>query len=134
MAFYGSSEQFITCAQALFDRLLSVNPAAAEPVEKARLLVRFRCTDPAAIFVINGRRHPPTVRFGEDRIRPEIAVETQTDTIHQIMLGELGLSKALSANLLRVRGSVWKVVSLADLFQECQLLYPGILREQGLLK
>jgi hypothetical protein len=74
--FYSSSEQFIACAQALFDQLLFVNPAAAKPVEKARLLIRFRCTGPAAMFVINGRRHPATVRFGEDRIRPEIDVHT----------------------------------------------------------
>lgn len=133
MAFYASSEQFYSCADALFSRLLKENPQAAKAVEKAKLLIRIRCSDPMVTFLINGRRHPTSVRFGEDRIRPEVDVEMATDTLHLIMLGQLSLSRALAANDLKVRGTVWKITSLADLFQQCQSLYPVILREQGLL-
>lgn len=133
MAVFESSEQFHTCAKILFDRLLSQNPEAAEPVEKAKLLMQFRCSEPSVTFLINGRRRPATVEFGDVRIRPEIFAELSTDTLHQILLGTLTLSKALSSNALRVHGSVWKVTSLADLFQECQTLYPEVLMEQGLI-
>lgn len=134
MGFYRDTEQFYTCARILFDRLLSRNPSAAEPVEKAKLLMLFRCKEPEATFLINGRRHPATVDFGQNRIRPELQADMATDTMHQILLGELSLSRALSTNALKVRGSVWKVTSLADLFQECQSLYPEILKEQGLIE
>jgi hypothetical protein len=133
MPFYASSEQFYTSSEALFERLLEINPGAAQPVAKARLLIRFKCTDPVVSFLINGRQKPVSVVFGENRVRPEIDVETTTDTLHQIMLGQLSLSNALSANLLRVRGSVWKVISLSDLFHECQNLYPEVLEDQGLI-
>ncbi len=134
MATFKSSEQFYTSARILFDRLLTQNPEAAEPVEKAKLLMLFRCTEPTVSFLINGRRHPAKVEFGQDKIRPEINATLSTDTLHLILLGDLPLSKALSTNSIKVRGSVWKLTSLADLFQECQTLYPDILREQGLLK
>ncbi|MGB3717933.1 MAG: hypothetical protein WA996_26245 [Candidatus Promineifilaceae bacterium] len=133
MAFFKSSEQFCTCAQILFDRLLTQNPQAAKPVEKAKLLMLFRCTDPTVSFLINGRRRPATVEFGRDKIRPEIDADLSTDALHLILLGDLPLSEALSTNSIKVRGSVWKLTSLATLFQECQILYPDILREQGLL-
>jgi hypothetical protein len=133
MAFYSSGEQFHTCARILFDRLLTENPEAAAPVEKAKLLMLFRCTEPIISFLINGRRRPAAVEFGRDRIRPEIEASLSTDTLHLILLGDLPLSKALSTNSIKVRGTVWKLTSLADLFQECQTIYPAILKEQGLL-
>jgi hypothetical protein len=133
MAFYSSSEQFQTSARILFDRLLAQNPVVAAPVEKAKLLMLFRCHEPTISFLINGRRRPATVEFGRDKIRPEIDAALSTDTLHRILLGDLPLSRALSTNAIKVRGSVWKLTSLAELFEECQTIYPAILKEQGLL-
>ncbi len=133
MAFYESSQQFYSCAEALFDRLLTRNSKAAKPVEKAKLLMMFRCTEPTVTFLINGRRSPATVELGLDKIRPEINAALSTDTLHKILLGELTVKKALSTNSLKVRGSVWKLTALAELFQECRTVYPEILTEQGLL-
>ena len=133
MAFYSNGEQFQHCAQILFNRLLTQNPKAAAPVEKAKLLMMFRCTNPTISFLINGRRHPATVEFGKNRIRPEIDAVLATDTLHLILLGDLPLSKALSTNAINVRGSIWKLTSLAELFEECQSIYPAILREEGLM-
>jgi hypothetical protein len=133
MAFYESSEQFYSCAEALFDRLLTRNSKAAEPVEEAKLLMLFRCAEPEVTFLINGRRRPASVELGLVRIRPEINAALTTDTLHKILLGDLTLKKALSANTLKVRGSIWKLTSLAELFRECQIVYPEILDEQGLL-
>jgi hypothetical protein len=133
MAFYSSSEQFYSCARALFEQLLSGNPKAAEPVEKARLLMLFRCNDPTATFLINGRRRPASAEFGNIKIRPEIYADLSVDTLHLILLGDLTVQKAISTNSLKVRGSIWKLTALADLFRECQSVYPEILKQQGLL-
>lgn len=132
MAFFESTEQFSACARALFDRVEQEYPHAADAVLEAKLLIRFRCTNPTAEFLINGRRKPATVIFGTNRVRPEVDVQIETDTLHLIMLGELSVSKALAKKSMKVRGSVWKVVTLSDLFRQTQLLYPQILREQGL--
>ena len=134
MSFYANSEQFYTTTRALFGRVQAENPQAADDVRKAKLLIRFNCTDPEAELLINGRRQPATVTYGENRIRPEVDVILATDTLHLILLGDLRLSKALAAKKLVVHGPVRKVLAVADLFHQCQAIYPEILREQGLIE
>jgi hypothetical protein len=133
MTFYNSSQQFYTTARTLFDQVQIEYPQAAEDVRKARLLIRFNCSEPEAIIMINGRKEPPSVTFGENHIRPEVDVVLTTDTLHNILLGELRLSKALKKKELKVHGPARKVLAVANLFHQCQAIYPRILREQGLL-
>ena len=132
MAFYEDSEQFETTLKHLFDRVQKTYPQAAEDLEQAKLILRFSCSDPAADILINGRRHPASVTFGENRIRPEVDVQLTADTLHSILLGELRLSRALSSRLLKIRGPARKTLAVAGLFHECQKVYPEVLRENGL--
>jgi hypothetical protein len=132
MAVYKSTDQYYTVAEALFDRVQEENPDAADSVMEARLLIRFKCTDPTAELLINGRRRPASVSFGSNRVRPEVDAHMEMDVLHQILLGELGLAKALSNKKVKLRGPAWKALAVADLFHQCQDLYPQILKEQGL--
>lgn len=133
MSFFNSSQQFYATARALFDQVQAEYPQAAEDVRKAKLLIRFNCTNPDAIIMINGRKKPVSVTYGENRIRPEVDVDLTTDTLHYILLGELRLAKALKTKELKVHGPVRKVLAAAELFHQCQAIYPRILREQGLI-
>lgn len=133
MSFFSSSRQFYATAQALFDKVQAEYPQAADDIRKARLLIRFNCVEPEATIMINGRREPASVSFGENRIRPEVDVDLTTDTLHYILLGELGLANALKTKELKVHGPMRKVLAVANLFHQCQAIYPRILREQGLL-
>jgi putative sterol carrier protein len=133
MSFFSSSQQFYVTARALFDQVQVEYPQAADDVRKAKLLIRFNCTNPDAIIMINGRKKPVSVTYGENRIRPEVDVDLTTDTLHYILLGELRLAKALKTKELKVHGPVRKVLAAAELFHQCQAIYPRILREQGLI-
>ncbi len=133
MPIFYSSEQFYSCAEALFNRVREENPQAVEKINKAKLLVKFECTLPEAIIVINGRHNPATITYGEKRVRPELEVRLSTDTLHAILLGDLKLSEALANKDLTVRGPVRKVLPVADLFHQCQAFYPEVLRQQGVL-
>lgn len=133
MSFFSSSQQFYVTARALFDQVQVEYPQAAGDVRKAKLLIRFNCTNPDAIIMINGRKKPVSVTYGENRIRPEVDVDLTTDTLHYILLGELRLAKALKTKELKVHGPVRKVLAAAELFHQCQAIYPRILREQGLI-
>ncbi|MCI0726472.1 MAG: SCP2 sterol-binding domain-containing protein [Chloroflexi bacterium] len=132
MPFFTDSDQFYTCAKALFDRLQAEYPGAADAILDARLLISFACTNPDVVLLINGRRCPVEVVYGPNRIRPELEVNLSADTLHQILLGEISLPKALSSKLMKVKGPVWKTLALASLFERTQLLYPQVLRQQGL--
>ena len=133
MAFYKDSEQFVTTLDSLFQRVQENYPQAAQDLEKAKLILRFRCSEPEADILINGRRHPASVTFGEDRIRPEVDVQLKADTLHNILLGELKLAKAMASRALKIHGPARKTLAITGLFHECQKLYPEILKESGLL-
>lgn len=131
MTFYKSSDQFYALINALFDRVQQNKSGASDAVNKAKLLVRLNCHEPAAIITINGRRYPVEVAFGKNGIRPEVDVYIATDTLHQILMGKLTLPKAIAAKLLKVRGPAHKTLAVAELFYECQAIYPGLLSEMG---
>jgi hypothetical protein len=133
MAFFQSSEQFYACAQALFGRMEAENPAAADSVQKAKLIIRFQCENPPVEILVNGRREPVEISYGPARVRPELDIGMPTDVLHRILLGELSLAQALATRAIKVKGPAWKTIALADLFLQTQSLYPHILREQGLL-
>ncbi|UCG25142.1 MAG: SCP2 sterol-binding domain-containing protein [Chloroflexota bacterium] len=133
MAFYKDREQFISALDQLFERVQQAYPQAAEDLEKAKLILRFQCTDPEATILINGRRNPASVTFGDDRIRPEVDVQLAADTLHHILLGDLKLAKALASRSLKIRGPARKTLAVTGLFHQCQKLYPEVLKENGLL-
>lgn len=133
MAFFQNSQQFIGTLDSLFTRVQQSYPKAAEDLEQAKLILRFRCLEPTAEILINGRRHPATVTFGENRIRAEVDIELMADTLHEILLGELKLAKALASRALKIRGPARRTLAVTGLFHECQKLYPDVLHDEGLL-
>ena len=133
MRFYTDTDQLYFCMQALFARIGQEEPGAANAILASHLVIRLRCTDPDAEITMNGRQRAVQTTFGPCRMRPTLDIELTASTLHRILLGELSLTKALADGLLKVYGPVWKTMALADLFHRGQVLYPQMLREQGLL-
>ena len=131
MAVYNDAEQLYEYVEALFALIAEENPGAADAVQASRLVIRLRCTEPDAEITINGRQRPLETTYGPARLRPTLDIELAADTLHAIMLGELGLRKTLAGGLLEVRGPIWKAKALADLFYQAQDLYRQVLQEQG---
>lgn len=133
MAFYEDADQFHAMLARLFAEIEAANPRAADLVHRSRLLIRLKLTAPATDVWINGRQRPLTIDFGHARLHPNLEVGLTGDTLHQVLLGELSLKKALGGGRLEVQGPIWKARALADLFYQSRDIYPRILREQGLL-
>jgi hypothetical protein len=131
MSVYADSEQLYAYMKALFAAIAEKNSRAADAVLASRLVIRLRCTEPDAEITLNGRQRPLETTFGPTRLRPTLDIGLASDTLHAIMLGDLGLKKAVADGLLEVRGPVWKAKALADLFQQAQGLYLGVLHERG---
>ena len=94
-------------------------------------MITLQLSDPAGVIALDGRRSPVQTTFGPSESRPDLSIELSGDTLHRIMLGELSLTKALGAGVLRVQGPVWKALALKPLFESGQAIYPKILLEQG---
>lgn len=128
MAVYADAETLYNCVQQTFDRIQAEVPAAFATLADAGLVIRFRCTQPEAAVVINGRTNPVQTLFGETAVTPTLDIELAGDTLHQIMLGELAILKALGQGKLKVKGPMLKAKALAPLFYHSQTIYPEVLR------
>ncbi|MEJ2749010.1 MAG: SCP2 sterol-binding domain-containing protein [Anaerolineae bacterium] len=134
MPFYATADQLYASLQVLFARIEAEQPQAAEMMLRSRLSFRFRCSDPAAVLVIDARQRPLHITYGSyNTIKPDLDVTLSTDTLHAILLGQLTLTKALGSKRLVPAGPIWKTKALAELFQQAKTIYPQVLAEQGLV-
>jgi hypothetical protein len=132
MPVFPTSDQLLQTLEMLFERVQDGYPDTMRKVSSARVIIRFRCHDPQAEITMNARKNPVQFDFGETKFRPDIDIELSGNILHAILLGEIGLSKALGMGELKVKGPVWKAFVLQDVFQHGQALYPAILEEVGI--
>ena len=131
MPFFADADQLYSVAKELIARIQREDPGAADAVLQSRMVTRLKTTEPSAEFTLDGRRRPVQLSYSAVRTRPNLEIELTADMLHGILLGELSLKKSLASGQLRVRGPVWKVMTLADLFRRGRTIYPQVLRDQG---
>ena len=120
MAVFTDQAQFLTVMQALFARMETEDPQAADGLLKKKLCVQLRCSGPEAVMVFDGRKRPLAISYSANGEKPDLDVEVTCDALHQILLGDLRLSKAVGSKQLKPNGPVWKVTPLTDLFHQAQ--------------
>ncbi len=128
MAVYESDKQLYTCFKALFSQIEKEDPAAAESLLKSKMSIRFQCTDPTAAITIDARKKPVDIIYGKSTIKPVLDIGLSADTLHEILLGEIGLSKAIGSGRMKPKGPIWKSVALEPLLHDAQKMYPEVLR------
>lgn len=132
MTVFSSEEQLYSCMRALFGRMEAENPAAAASLLQSRLCYLFRFTAPAAQMGVDARQRPLNITYGPANIKPDMDIAIAADAFHQILLGDLSLTKAVGSKQLKPKGPVWKVTALADLFYQAQQIYPQVAAAHGL--
>jgi hypothetical protein len=100
-------------------------------VLKNRLSVKFKLTGPTAEVVLDGRQRRVQLAFGPTAGRPDLEAELATDTLHQLLLDELSIKKAMAQGLIRVRGPAWKLSVLIDVIKAGRRFYPDIVKRQA---
>jgi hypothetical protein len=132
MPVFDTAEQLYTVATGLFSQLEAEKPQAVAQLLHARLLVRLAVTNPLAEIWLNGRQRPLQLRFGYQRLHPDLEAHLEADTLDRILAGGLKVSEAVGMGLLAVKGQVWKAKALSDVFAEGQSVYPQVLRANGI--
>jgi hypothetical protein len=130
MPFYPDTETYYARMRALFDCVQSNYPKATESIGNARINILMRTVGPSADIVIHGRERPVTVAYGADPAKIDLQIEMAADTFHKILLGELSLKTALGNGQMKVKGPIWKAMSLGDLFHVSRMCYPDILKQR----
>jgi alkyl sulfatase BDS1-like metallo-beta-lactamase superfamily hydrolase len=122
---YGNLEE-------LFNRVEADLPQATESLLKAKLFIRFNVSEPEATLLIDARKRPLQIEYGRSNgHKPDLDVDVSGDALHQILLGQLSLTKAVGSKKVKPKGPVWKVMALADLFTHAQKIYPAIYAAQS---
>lgn len=127
MSVYNSADELYANLQRLFAQIERSDPAAGEAILKAKMRIRLNCSDPAAAVHIDARQRPYQITYGSNAHKPDLDIALSTDTLHQILLGQLSLKKAIGRKQVVPHGPVFKVMALADLFRQAQKLYPNII-------
>jgi hypothetical protein len=131
MPVFQNSEQLYSILELLFDKIKQ-QPAAAQSLQASRLIIRLSCKNPEAAVVINSRSQPIQVSYGPSTLRPDLDVDLTADALHQILLAEMPLRKALASGQMKVRGPIWKTPALEAILHRGQDYYPQIARDHGL--
>ncbi len=134
MPVYSQSDQLYDNLRLLFERIQKVHPGATRSVAASRLVIRLACSAPKAEILINGRADPVQITYGTGRLRPDLDIQLNADVLHNILLGELTLKKAVGSGAVKLKGPVWKSFVLEDVLRHGQAIYPGLLRERGMLQ
>jgi hypothetical protein len=129
MAVYGSDKQLYSCFKALFKKIEEEDAAASESLLKSKLSIRFKCSEPTAAIMIDARKKPVNIIYGSSGVKPILDISLSADTLHEILLGEIGLSKAMGSGRMKPKGPIWKSTALEPLLHDAQKLYPEVLKD-----
>lgn len=126
MTYYTTADELYINLQTLFTQIELSNPTAVEAILKTKMRIRLTCSDPAAAVIIDARQRPYHITYGANAYKPDLDISLATDTLHQILLGQLSLKKAIGRKQVVPQGPIFKAMALADLFRQAQSLYPQI--------
>lgn len=121
---YKNTEQFESLFTQMFDDIAG-DDGMTELVEQ-QMVIRFRLEDPDVDLWIDGRARPVTASFGALDAEPTLVAELSTDSMHELLLGTLPLSRALMFRKLKVQGSKSKAIKLEPVLHAMQRVYPDL--------
>ncbi len=131
MPFYSDSDSYYANMRTLFACVREKYPEATEAIGRSKMNIRMRTTAPAGDIIILGREKPVRTVYGENGVKPDLDIEMTADTFHKILLGDLSLRTALGNGQMKVKGPIWKALSLGELFRVSQKCYPAIVEGQA---
>ena len=132
MSVFADTEQFYAAMRMLFDQIREQDSGSTGAVTASHLIIRLRCISPQGEININGRQAALHIEYGPSPVRPDLDVELTGNALHQILMAELPLKKALAGGQMRVRGPLMKIFALEEILHHGQALYPEVARRLGL--
>lgn len=132
MPVFKDADEFYTVMDELSKRL-TADPQVVAQFERSKMVLRFRCFEPDAELVLDGRQNPATAYFGADGFqgRADLEIALKADLLHDMWLGRVRVRDAFMNGQIKTSGNVFKALQLAGLFRRAEALYPQVLNEMG---
>lgn len=123
---YASRDEFEARFTQLFDRIETDDPDGMDELVEQQMVIRFRIKSPAVELWIDGRSKPVTTSFDRLSLDATLTAELTANSLHELLMGSLGLAQALLFRKLKVNGSKSKAMKLEGLLHSMQAVYPGL--------
>ena len=125
---YADAEQLTEVYAAMFDAV--ADDDSIDDLVEQRMVINFRLHDPDADIWVDGRSRPVVTTFEPIDVDAALTATLSADAMHELLLGTLGLAKALLFRKLKVSGSKSQAMKLESLLHACQSVYPDIAAER----
>lgn len=132
MPVFTDSDQLYAVLKELFRQVAIENPDATVTISRSRMYFRLLVHSPEAEVNLNGKVKPVEISYGATKVRPDIVLQMPTDMLHQILMAELPLKKAVATGKLKLQGNIMKAFGFESLFHSCQSIYPQVLHNFGI--
>lgn len=126
---YANAEQAKAVYTRLFEQVEKEGSSGMETFKKSHLVVKFEMTEPQLEMWVDGRSDPVATAFGEQNLKPDLTFKMTGNTLNDILLGTMSLTKAMTSRKLKVGGSRRKAMKFEDLLHSYQADYPQIAKE-----
>lgn len=130
MPVFADSDAFYTVMQKMVDKL-ALDQAAVDSFKRAKMAVRFNCTDPQVVMILDGQHNPVRALFGAQALRADLDLSLTTDLLHDLLLGKKRIRDSFMAGQIKVSGNVFRAMQLAEPLRHVETIYPQVLQEMG---
>lgn len=127
---YSNASEFEALFGQLFEQIESDDPDGMDDLVEQEMVIRFRITKPDVELWIDGRSKPVQTTFGPLDLDATLTAELTADSLHELLLGTLGLASAMLFRKLKVKGSKSKAMKLESLLHAMQAVYPDLVDER----
>jgi len=137
MPFYRDTETFYAVMNDLFSQVMA-QPKLLKPLRDGKVVLRITTTQPDAILVVDGRAAPPRFMTGTVPAgKVDIGLSLAADVLHNAWLSKIRMQDAYLAGKIHMDSNPLKALSLMtsllEMFRFVEGLYPGALKQRGLL-
>ncbi len=130
MSVFADANAFYTVMRKMVERLAQ-DAAAVESFKRAKMTVRFNCTAPQAVMILDGRHNPVQALFGAQAVRSDLDLSLTADLLHDLLLGRKRIRDSFLAGEIKVSGNIFRAMQLAEPLRHVEAVYPQVLREMG---
>jgi putative sterol carrier protein len=103
-----------------------------DAITRSNLVIRIKTTQPDAELLVDGRQPPLEVFYGTRPGKANIEIVLSADLLHRIWLGQVSTRESFFSGKIKTRGNMLKMMTLTDLFAECERVYPAVAKKHGL--
>lgn len=130
MPIYQDEEQLLNIMKSLFEHMRYQTPNPVDTLIGNRTILRIQTSNPNTSILIDARNSPVRILYDNSiNLKPELDIQITGVVLHQILMGQLSITKALGTGQLKFLGPVWKTFPLAKIFEQGQLLYPELYQQ-----